>query len=99
MKIYICPNDQYKVNIGIHLNNPDGSYLDDAIERAQRDLFPAIYCHYDVRGTTQYIINSDVLNRLIGLTEYRNESGKQEFHVFFLHAAQVTKKDTHDEIK
>lgn len=37
-------NDRDKV--GIHLSNPSIYDKRDAIETAERDLFPTIYCHY-----------------------------------------------------
>lgn len=34
--------------IGIHLQNPTSSTLWEALETAMRDLFPAVYVHYDL---------------------------------------------------
>ena len=63
MKIIICNNKQLKTKQGIHLNNPDSWYLNDAFQTAEKDNFEVIYLHYDSKGA-RYAIPSDVLEIL-----------------------------------
>lgn len=67
MKIVICTETQQRSQIGIHLANPDLWYLNDALGTAERDLFPAIFCHYRTQGTNCYLTPQDVLERLVEL--------------------------------
>lgn len=41
-----CGLTERRDEVGIHLINPDQYEIRDAIETAERDLFPSIFCHY-----------------------------------------------------
>ena len=88
MKIYICSEDQYKFNQGIHLNNPDMWYFERGIEDAMKDGFSTIFLHYSTVGTAQYKLPYDVANRLIVLSQLVADGGQKEFDIFFLHPAE-----------
>lgn len=64
IKVIICTHDQFREKQGIHLNCPDTWYLNDAIQRAEKDLFETIYCHYQTKGAAMYCIPYDMLNML-----------------------------------
>lgn len=83
INIIICPNDRFKDKQGIHVFGADLWYLNDALETASRDQFETIFLHYDVVGCTNYVINSDVLNRLYALNKLKG------YGVNFNHAAST----------
>lgn len=64
IQVTVCTKDQYQDIVGIHLNCPDVWYLHDAIERAHRDGFNIVFCHYQSKGPSLYLIPYDVLNIL-----------------------------------
>lgn len=91
MKIYICTEDQYKTNQGIHLNHPDIWYFERAIEDAFKDGFQTIYLHYKTIGPALYQIPYDIANKLIELSYIVADGGGREFNVFFLHPSETEK--------
>ena len=45
VQVIVCGTNENRTEVGIHLHNPTS--LDDAMQVAYRDLYPAIYCHFD----------------------------------------------------
>lgn len=58
IEIVHCGLTEKRDEIGIHLTNPYGSEIAESLHRAERDLFPTVFCHWSnvvrlpVRGAT-----------------------------------------------
>lgn len=76
--INICDKDQYTDIPGVHLNEPDQFYLDQAINDSISKGHSLIFCHYETAGTAKYKIPYDVLGRLVSLN-------KKAFKIVFTH--------------
>lgn len=66
LTIIVCGTNQVKSQQGIHLNNPDLWYLDNAIQDADRDGFSYIFVHAKSNGQN-YMLSEDVLSKLFNL--------------------------------
>lgn len=91
MKLVICTKNQCRNKQGIHLNNSDLWYLNDAFNSAERDNFETIYLHYKTIGTANYVIPYDVLTRIVELQANSYHSDIGFLTVKFIHPATPDK--------
>lgn len=50
VKVISLPGAEYRKYtnlVGLHLLNPTDAEIDDASQRAELDMFPAVYCYWD----------------------------------------------------